>query len=152
VPCCHPYGVRAMWSVRSRRRRLGTGPGSLGMDAGLAVDFLARGMRLTGGTAAGMPAAVPPVSLIPRARIHAVASPNRSSTLGRHRVPAADRPAAFEDRCSTGPSVAHVRNDDHPAQLHGIVTTLKRWACGWELYRVDGFQTASSIEACSDHV
>eukprot|EP00964_Phaeocystis_antarctica_P087368 scaffold55420_cov62-Phaeocystis_antarctica.AAC.4 len=107
------------------------------MDAGLAVRFLARGMRLTGGTAAG---------------IHAVASPNRSSTLGRHRVPAADRPAAFEDRCSTGRSVAHVRNDDHPAQLHGIVTTLKRWACGWELYRVDGFQTASSIEACSDHV
>jgi len=47
VPCCHPYGVRAMWSVRSRRGRLGTGPGSLGMDAGLAVDFLARGMRLT---------------------------------------------------------------------------------------------------------
>eukprot|EP00964_Phaeocystis_antarctica_P094359 scaffold61115_cov62-Phaeocystis_antarctica.AAC.1 len=106
------------------------------MDAGLAVRFLARGMRLTGGTAAG----------------NAVASPNRSSTLGRHRVPAADRPAAFEDRCSTGPSVAHVRNDDHPAQLHGIVTTLKRWACGWELYRVNGFQTASCIEACSDHV
>eukprot|EP00964_Phaeocystis_antarctica_P069246 scaffold42038_cov73-Phaeocystis_antarctica.AAC.1 len=103
-----------MWSERSRHGRLGTGPGSLGMDAGLA-----------------MPAAVPPVSLIPRAKIHAVASPNRSSTLGRHRVPAADRPAAFEDRCSTGPSVAHVRNDDHPAQLqaslHGIVTTLKRW-------------------------
>ena len=111
------------------------GPGSLGMVAGLAVGFLARGMRL-----------------MPRARILAVASPNRSCTLGRHRVPAADRPAAFEDRCSTGPSVAHVRNDDHPAQLHGIVTTLKRWACGWELYRVDGFQTASSIEACSDHV
>eukprot|EP00964_Phaeocystis_antarctica_P112180 scaffold76384_cov77-Phaeocystis_antarctica.AAC.3 len=32
-----------------------------------------------------LPAAVPPVSLIPRARKHAVASPNRSSTLGRHR-------------------------------------------------------------------
>ena len=29
VPCCHPYGVRAMWSERSRLRRLGTAPGSL---------------------------------------------------------------------------------------------------------------------------
>ena len=54
MPCCHPYGVRAMWSVRSRRGRLGTAPGSLGMDAGLAVRFLARRMRLTGGTAAGI--------------------------------------------------------------------------------------------------
>ena len=43
------------------------------------------------------------------------------------------------------------RNDDHPAQPHGIVTTLKRWACGWKLYRLVMFQTASSIEACSDH-
>ena len=73
VPCCHPYGVRAMWSVRSRRGRLGTAPGSLGVDAGLAVRFL--------------PAAVPPVSLIPRARIHAVASPNRSSTLAAREAP-----------------------------------------------------------------
>ena len=24
VPCCHPYGVQAMWSERSRHRRLGT--------------------------------------------------------------------------------------------------------------------------------
>ena len=59
------------WSVRSRRGRLGTGPGPLGMDAGLAV----------------LPAAVPPVSLIPRARIHAVASPNRSSTLAAREAP-----------------------------------------------------------------
>ena len=51
-----------------------------------------------------------------------------------------------------GLAVAHVRNDDHPAQPHGIVTTLKRWACGWEPYRLVWFQTASSIEACSDHV
>ena len=87
-----------------------------------------------------------------RNRTHAGAPPNRSSTLGRHRVPAADRPDAFEDRCSTGLAVAHLRNDDHPAQPHGIVTTLKRWACGWELYRLVWFQTASSIEACSDHV
>ena len=78
--------------------------------------------------------------------------PNRSSTLRRHRVPAADRPDAFEDRCSTGLAVAHLRNDDHPAQPHGIVTTLKRWACGWEPYRLVWFQTASSIEACTDHV
>ena len=43
-----------------------------------------------------------------------------------HRVLVADRSDAFEDRCSTGLAVAHVRNDDdHPAQLHGIVTTLK---------------------------
>ena len=88
----------------------------------------------------------------PRRRTHAGAPPNRSSTLGRHRVPAADRPDAFEDRCSTGLAVAHLRNDDHPAQPHGIVTTLKRWACGWEPYRLVWFQTASSIEACSDHV
>jgi len=99
-----------------------------------------------------VPAAVPPVGHQPRRRTHAVAPPNRSSTLGRHRVPAADRPDAFEDRCSTGLAVAHLRNDDHPAQPHGIVTTLKRWACGWEPYRLVWFQTASSIEACSDHV
>ena len=99
-----------------------------------------------------LPAAVPPVGHKPRRRTHAVAPPNRSSTLGRHRVPAADRPDAFEDRCSTGLAVAHLRNDDHPAQPHGIVTTLKRWACGWEPYRLVWFQTASSIEACTDHV
>ena len=64
----------------------------------------------------------------------------------------ADRPDAFKDRCSTCLAVAHLRNDDYPAQPHGIVTTLKRWACGWELYRLVWFQTASSIEACSDHV
>ena len=29
-----------------------------------------------------------------------------------------------------GVAVAHLRNDDHPAQPHGIVITLKRWACG----------------------
>ena len=37
VPCCHPYGVQAMWSERSRHRRLGTAPGSLGKVAVLAV-------------------------------------------------------------------------------------------------------------------
>jgi hypothetical protein len=40
VPCCHPYGVQAMWSERSRHRRLGTAPGSLGKVAVLAVRFL----------------------------------------------------------------------------------------------------------------
>ena len=40
MPCCHPYGVRAMWSERSRLRRLGTAPGSLGKVAVLAVRFL----------------------------------------------------------------------------------------------------------------
>ena len=98
------------------------------------------------------PAAVPPVGHQPRRRTHAAAPPNRSSTLGRHWVPTADRPDAFKDRCSTSLAVAHLRNDDHPTQPHGIVTTLKRWACGWELYRLVWFQTASSIEACSDHV
>ena len=98
------------------------------------------------------PAAVPPVGHQPRRRTHAAAPPNRSSSLGRHWVPTADRPDAFKDRCSTSLAVAHLRNDDHPAQPHGIVTTLKRWACGWEPYRLVWFQTASSIEACSDHV
>ena len=37
------YGVRAMWSERSRLRRLGTAPGSLGKVAVLAVRFLRRG-------------------------------------------------------------------------------------------------------------
>ena len=91
------------------------------------------------------PAAVPPVGHQPRRRTHAGAPPNRSSTLGRHRVPAADRPDAFEDRCSTGLAVAHLRNDDHPAQPHGIVTTLKRWACGWEPYRLVWFQTSALL-------
>ena len=58
------------------------------------------------------------------ARTHAAAPPNRSSTLGRHWVPTADRPDAFKDRCSTSLAVAHLRNDDHPAQPHGIVTTV----------------------------
>ena len=51
-------------------------------------------------------------------------------------------------------AVAHVRNDD-PIRLSLTASSpcaLKLWACGWELYRVDWFQTASSIEACSDHV
>eukprot|EP00964_Phaeocystis_antarctica_P086586 scaffold54853_cov58-Phaeocystis_antarctica.AAC.4 len=43
------------------------------------------------------PAAVPPVGHQPRHRTHAVAPPNRSSTLGHRWVPAADRPDAFED-------------------------------------------------------
>ena len=101
---------------------------------------------------AAFTAAVPPVGHQPRRRTHAAAPPNRSSTLGRHWVPTADRPDAFKDRCSTSLAVAHLRNDDHPTQPHGIVTTLKRWACGWEPYRLVWFQTASSIEACSDHV
>ena len=85
---------------------------------------------------------------------HAAAPPNRSSrTLGRHWVPTADRPDAFKDRCSTCLAVAHLlRNDDHPAQPHGIVTTLKRWACGWEPYRLVWFQTASSIIEGRRHV
>ena len=120
-----------------------TAPGSLGKVAVLAVPAA---------VSTNPYRRVPPVGHQPRRRTHAVAPPNRSSTLGRHRVPAADRPDAFEDRCSTGLAVAHLRNDDHPAQPHGIVTTLKRWACGWEPYRLVWFQTASSIEACTDHV
>ena len=140
VPCCHPYGVQAMRSERSRHRRLGTAPGSL------------LGRLSSSPCVSCVPAAVPPVGHQPRRRTHAAAPPNQSSTLGRHWVPTADRPDAFKDRCSTSLAVAHLRNDDHPTQPHGIVTTLKRWACGWELYRLVWFQTASSIEACSDHV
>ena len=114
MPGCYPYGVRAMWSERSRHMRGGAVLGSSGKVAGLAVRFLARDMRLTGAKAAG---------------IHTAAPPNRSSTLGHPRVPVADRPDAFEGRCSTGPTGAHVRNADHPAQPHGIVTTLRPWAC-----------------------
>ena len=105
MPGCYPYGVRAMWSERSRHMRGGAVLGSSGKVAGLAVRFLAR------------------------ARIHTAGLLNRSSTLGHHRVPVADRPDAFEGRCSTGPAGAHVRNADHPAQPHGIVTTLRPWAC-----------------------
>ena len=111
MPGCYPYGVRAMWSERSRHMRGGVVLGSSGKVAGLAVRFLARDMRLTG------------------ARIHTAAPPNRSSTLGLPRVPVADRPDAFEGRCSTGLSGAHVRNADHPAQPHGFGTTLKPCAC-----------------------
>ena len=113
---CYPYGVRAMWSERSRHMRGGAVLGSSGKVTGLAVRFLARDMRLTGAKAAGVPAALAPVSLMSRARIHTAAPPNRSSTLGHPRVPVADRPDAFEGRCSTGPTGAHVRNADHPAQ------------------------------------
>ena len=111
MPGCYPYGVRAMRSERSRHMRGGVVLGSSGKVAGLAVRFLARHMRLTG------------------AKIHTAGLPNRSSTLGHHRVPVADRPDAFEGRCSTGSTGAHVRNADHPAQPHGIVTTLRPWAC-----------------------
>jgi hypothetical protein len=52
-----PYGVRAMWSERSRHLRGGAVLGSSGKVAGLAVRFLARDMRLTGAKAAGVPAA-----------------------------------------------------------------------------------------------
>ena len=69
MPGCYPYGVRAMWSERSRHMRGGAVLGSSGKVAGLAVRFLARGMRLTGAKAAGT-------------RIHTAAPPNRSSTLG----------------------------------------------------------------------
>ena len=129
MPGCYPYGVRAMWSERSRHMRGGVVLGSSGKVAGLAVRFLARDMRLTGAKAAGVPAALAPVSLMSRARIHTAGLLNRSSTLGHHRVPVADRPDAFEGRCSNGPAGAHVRNADHPAQPHGIVTTLRPWAC-----------------------
>ena len=53
MPGCYPYGVRAMWSERSRHMRGGAVLGSSGKVAGLAVRFLARGMRLTGAKAAG---------------------------------------------------------------------------------------------------
>ena len=111
MPGCYPYGVRAMWSERSRHMRGGVVLGSSGKVAGLAVRILA------------------PVSLMSRARIHTAAPPNRSSTLGYPSVPVADRPDAFEGRCSTGLSGAHVRNADHPAQPHGFGTTLKPCAC-----------------------
>ena len=129
MPGCYPYGVRAMWSERSRHMRGGVVLGSSGKVAGLAVRFLARDMRLTGAKAAGVPAALAPVSLMSRARIHTAGLLNRSSTLGHPRVPVADRPDAFEGRCSTGPAGAHVRNADHPAQPHGIVTTPRPWVC-----------------------
>ena len=35
--CCYPYGVRAMWSERSRHMRGGAVLGSSGKVAGLAV-------------------------------------------------------------------------------------------------------------------
>ena len=111
MPGCYPYGVRAMWSERSRHMRGGAVLGSSGKVAGLAVRFLA------------------PVSLMSRARIHTAGLPSRSSTLGHPSVPVADPPGAFEGRCSTGPAGAHVRNAGHPAQPHGIVTTLRPWAC-----------------------
>ena len=53
MPGCYPYGVRAMWSERSRHMRGGVVLGSSGKVAGLAVRFLARDMRLTGAKAAG---------------------------------------------------------------------------------------------------
>ena len=53
MPGCYPYGVRAMWSERSRHMRGGVVLGSSGKVAGLAVRFLARNMRLTGAKAAG---------------------------------------------------------------------------------------------------
>ena len=52
MPGCYPYGVRAMWSERSRHMRGGAVLGSSGKVAGLAVRFLARDMRLTGAKAA----------------------------------------------------------------------------------------------------
>ena len=55
MPGCYPYGVRAMWSERSRHMRGGAVLGSSGKVAGLAVRFLARDMRLTGAKAAGEP-------------------------------------------------------------------------------------------------
>ncbi len=58
MPGCYPYGVRAMWSERSRHMRGGAVLGSSGKVAGLAVRFLARDMRLTGAKAAGVPAAL----------------------------------------------------------------------------------------------
>ena len=76
MPGCYPYGVRAMWSERSRHMRGGVVLGSSGKVAGLAVRFLARDMRLTGAKAAGVPAALAPVSLMSRARIHTAAPPN----------------------------------------------------------------------------
>ena len=98
MPGCYPYGVRAMWSERSRHMRGGAVLGSSGKVAGLAVRFLARDMRLTGAKAAGAPAALASVSLMSRARIHTAGLPSQSSTLGHHRVPVADRPDAFEGR------------------------------------------------------
>ena len=65
VPGCYPYGVRAMWSERSRHMRGGAVLGSSGKVAGLAVRFLARDMRLTGAKAAGNTLPRHPISPLP---------------------------------------------------------------------------------------
>ena len=50
MPGCYPYGVRAMWSERSRHMRGGAVLGSSGKVAGLAVRFLARDIASRLGT------------------------------------------------------------------------------------------------------
>jgi len=44
------------------------------------------------------------------------------------------------------------RNQGHPAQSHGLVTTLSREPGRQEPYRLVGIQTARSIVACAGHV
>ena len=46
MPSCHPYEVRARGSERSRRVRLGTGPGSLEKVAVFGSCFLKTRQRL----------------------------------------------------------------------------------------------------------
>ena len=105
VPCCHPYGVQAMWS--------GEKPSQAAWDRPWVPWEGCRPCRAFPAT--WLPAAAPPVGHQPRRRTHASVPPNRSSTLGHHWVPTADRPDAFKDRCSTCLAVAHLRNDDqHP--------------------------------------
>ena len=54
MPGGYPYGVRAMWSERSRHMRGGAVLGPREKVAGLALRFLTRDMRLTGAKAAGV--------------------------------------------------------------------------------------------------
>ena len=77
------------------------------------------------------PAAVPPVVGISHVAGHTLPrhpiDPLPWGVIGYQRQ--IEQTRLIKDRCSTCLAVAHLRNDDHPAQPHGIVTTLKRWAC-----------------------
>ena len=139
MPCCHPYGLQAVWSERSRHKRFGTGPGCLGKVAVIAVRFLSQPPCHRLGISHVAVHTLPrhPIDPLPwgvigyqrqidQTRLKIDAQPDLQSLIS----------ATMTIRLSLTASSPH-SNAGH---------------AGGEPYRLVWFQTASSIEACTDHV
>ena len=97
-------------------------------------------------------AAFPLLQRLPRRWMPAVATALAFMMAGHHPV----QRTGPQDRSLTPILIVQApclkRNQGHPAQSHGLVTTLSREPGRQEPYRLVGIQTARSIVACAGHV